>query len=178
MTINTDIEEVVDGDKGYSTEQAQEEDSSNDVASMILGRWVLVNSEISTPFMSFVSGEMVITHQLNEKTGGDEFITKTSWKIIYCCLPCIKFRGTNTSITRITDEEEDNSFTVTDMKTGIVDYPYCKREGSKFTMIGEKGTTVMEYKGDKCYGKIVDPRYSLYINQEWDRIETFTAATT
>jgi len=101
MTLtNTDVEEVDNGE-GYSTEQVQEDDLSNDVASMILGRWILVNSEISTPFMSFISGEMVIAHQLNEKTGEDEFITKTSWKIRYCCLPCIKFRGTNTSITRI-----------------------------------------------------------------------------
>ena len=144
-TTNTDIEEVVDGGKGYSTEHQAQDESSNDVASMILGRWILVNSEISTPFMSFVSGEMVITHQLNEKTGEDEFITKTSWKIRYCCLPCIKFRGTNTSITRKTGEEGDNSFTVTDMKTDIEDYPYCKRDKNKFKMVGKKGTTV-------CYG--------------------------
>jgi len=173
MTITSDVEEV-DNDKGYSTEQAQD-DSSNDVASMILGRWILVNSEISTPFMSFISGEMVITHQLNEKTGEDEFVTKTLWKMRYCCLPCIKFRGTNTSITRYTGEEE---FTVTNMKTDIVDFPYCKRDNNKFKMVGKSGTNELEYKGDKCYGKIVDPRYSLYINQEWERIETFTTATT
>lgn len=119
---------------------------------MILGRWVLVNSEISTPFVSFVSGEMVISHQLNEKTGEDEFITKTSWKIKYCCLPCINFRGTNTSITKYTGEEE---FTVTDMKTGIVDFPYCKRDRNKFKMVGKSGTNELEYRGDKCYGNIL-----------------------
>ena len=174
---NTNNEEV-DDCKGYSKEQAQEDDSSNDVASMILGRWILVNSEISTPLMSFVSGEMIITHQLNEKTGEDEFITKTSWKMRYSCIPCIKFRGTNTSITRKSSEDEDNSFTATDMKTDIISFPYCNRDGNKFKMVGKSGTNEIEYKGDKCYGKIVDPRYSLYITQEWERIETFTAATT
>lgn len=39
---------------------------------LCLGRWTLVNCEISAPFISMTSGEMITKRQINEVTGDDE----------------------------------------------------------------------------------------------------------
>ena len=141
--------------------------SEETIASVFLGRWVLIDSKISTPMISFKSGEMTVKHQKNEETGEDEYVTDTKWTMRLCCFP---YRGSSTSITRLTGKD---TFTVNFNKANVVDglVDYGKREGNnKFKTVGKKGTNEVEYKGDRCHMKITDARYSLYIEQEWKRV--------
>ena len=141
--------------------------SEETISAVFLGRWVLIDSKISTPLISFKSGEMTVKHQKNEETGEDEYLTNTSWKMRLCCFP---YRGSSTSITRLTGKD---TFTVQNKKTNLVDglVDYGRREGNnKFKTVGKKGTNEVEYKGDRCHMKITDARYSLYIEQEWKRV--------
>jgi len=141
--------------------------SEETISAIFLGRWVLIDSKISTPMISFKSGEMTVKHQKNEETGEDEYVTDTKWTMRLCCFP---YRGSSTSITRLTGKD---TFTVNFNKANVVDglVDYGKREGNnKFKTVGKKGTNEVEYKGDMCYMKITDARYSLYIEQEWKRV--------
>ena len=52
-------------------------------SNIFLGRWTLVNCEISAPFISMPSGEMITKRQINEETGDDEYISDTKWTIRY-----------------------------------------------------------------------------------------------
>ena len=136
-------------------------------SNIFLGRWTLVNCEISAPFISMPSGEMRTKRQINEETGDDEYISDTKWTIRYSCLPCIKFKDKNSSIVKITGKN-----TYTEMIDGV--RYYGRIEGNKLTSVGKTGTHEMNYKDDRCYVKIIDARTSLYVNQEWKRVETFT----
>ena len=141
--------------------------SEETISALFLGRWVLIDSKISTPMISFKSGEMTVKHQKNEETGEDEYVTDTKWTMRLCCFP---YRGSSTSITRLTGKD---TFTVNFNKANVVDglVDYGKREGNnKFKTVGKKGTNEVEYKGDRCHMKITDARYSLYIEQEWKRV--------
>ena len=153
-------------------ESATEEETSppcseETIASVFLGRWVLIDSKISTPMISFKSGEMTVKHQKNEETGEDEYVTDTKWTMRFCCFP---YRGSSTSITRLTGED---TFTVQNKKSNLVDglVDYGRREGNNhFKTVGKKGTNEIEYLGDRCHMSITDARYSLYIEQEWKRV--------
>ena len=136
-------------------------------SNIFLGRWTLVNCEISAPFISMPSGEMRTKRQINEETGDDEYISDTKWTIRYSCLPCIKFKDKNSSIVKITGKD-----TYTEMIDGV--RYYGRIEGNKLTSVGKTGTHEMEYRDDRCYVKIIDARTSLYVKQEWKRVETFT----
>ena len=132
---------------------------------IFLGRWVLVDSEMSTSLFQMTSGEMIVT-----RTGEDTFEAITSWKLRFCCLPCISIPGSNINVTKVTGED---TFTVRNKRTNLLDgnVEYGKIEGNnKFKTVGKKGTNEIEYRGDRCYMKIVDARYSLYIKQEWKRV--------
>ena len=136
-------------------------------SNIFLGRWTLVNCEISAPFISMSSGEMITKRQINEETGDDEYISDTKWTIRYSCLPCIKFKDNNSSIVKITGKN-----TYTEMIDGV--RYYGRIEGNKLTSVGKTGTHEMDYRDDRCYVKIIDARTSLYVKQEWKRVETFT----
>ena len=160
---------IINGDGGGSAteEETSPPCSEETIASVFLGRWVLIDSKISTPMISFKSGEMTVKHQKNEETGEDEYVTDTSWTMRLCCFP---YRGSSTSITRLTGKD---TFTVNFNKANVVDglVDYGRREGNnKFKTVGKKGTNEVEYKGDRCHMKITDARYSLYIEQEWKRV--------
>ena len=132
---------------------------------IFLGRWVLVDSEMSTSLFQMTSGEMIVT-----RTGEDEYTSVTSWKLRFCCLPCISIPGGNSNVTKVTGED---TFTMTNKQTNLIDgnVEYGKIEGNnKYKTVGKKGTNEIEYRGDRCYMKIVDARYSLYIKQEWKRV--------
>ena len=136
-------------------------------SNIFLGQWALVNCEISAPFISMPSGEMITKRQINEETGDDEYISDTKWTIRYSCLPCIKFKDNNSSIVKITGKD-----TYTELIDGV--RYYGRIEGNKLTSVGKTGTHEMEYRDDRCYVKIIDARTSLYVKQEWKRVETFT----
>ena len=130
-----------------------------------LGRWVLVSSEFSTSLFQMTSAEMIVT-----RTGKNEYTCITSWKLRFCCLPCISIPGSNTNVTKVTGED---TFTVINKRTNLLDgnVEYGKIEGNnKYKTVGKKGTNEIEYRGDRCYMKIVDARYSLYVKQEWKRV--------
>ena len=130
-----------------------------------LGHWVLVDSEMSTSLFQMTSAEMIVT-----RTGEDTFEAITSWKLRFCCLPCISIPGSNINVTKVTGED---TFTVRNKRTNLLDgnVEYGKIEGNnKFKTVGKKGTNEIEYRGDRCYMKIVDARYSLYIKQEYKKV--------
>ena len=132
---------------------------------IFLGRWVLVDSEMSTSLFQMTSAEMIVT-----RTGEDTFEAITSWKLRFCCLPCISIPGSNINVTKVTGED---TFTVRNKRTNLLDgnVEYGKIEGNnKFKTVGKKGTNEIEYRGDRCYMKIVDARYSLYIKQEYKKV--------
>ena len=136
-----------------------------------LGRWVLVDSKMSTKFIRWTSCEMIITREVNETTGKVEYHTKTNWKLNFCFCCCIS--GSATSISSYTSND---TFTVSHDKTNILEggVDYGKKVGDKFISVGKKGTNEIEYRGDRCYMKIVDARYSLVSTLEYERVETFT----
>ena len=138
---------------------------------LFLGRWVLVDTKMSTRFVHWTSGEIITTREVNEKTGIVEYHTKTTNKLrlFFCC--CISNHSTNISIYTSND-----TFTVSPEKTNILegDVDYGKKVGDKFITVGKKGTNEVEYRGDKCYMKIVDARFSLVATLEFDRVETFS----
>ena len=182
MTIDNksnDIETAVgsidestnDGARQPETEKQEERHPRE---AMFLGRWVLVDSKMSTPLVNFTSGEMIITRQINEKTGKVEYMSKTSWTLRFCC--CCWSRGSNTSVTRYTSDNF-KTFTITNLRKTLIDgdVEYGKMEGdNKWVTVGKKGTTSVEYLGDKCILKIIDARYSLYATLEYERVETFS----
>ena len=54
---------------------------------LVLGRWVLVDSKTPSFGANFKTGEMIITRQVNEKTGMVEYHTNSllKWRICGCC---------------------------------------------------------------------------------------------
>ena len=148
---------------GWSS--SQPEPRSQQPCEVFLGRWILVDSEMSTSLVQMTSGEMIVT-----RTGEDEYTSVTSWKLRFCCLPCISIPGGNSNVTKVTGED---TFTMTNKQTNLIDgnVEYGKIEGNnKYKTVGKKGTNEIEYRGDRCYMKIVDARYSLYVKQEWKRV--------
>lgn len=135
---------------------------------LFLGRWVLVDSQVSTSLLRWMSSYITNTRQVNEKTGKVEYYSITKWRIRLCYCFCIS--GSNTSISIYTSND---TFTMRNKKTTIVDgdVEYGRREGDKFITVGKKGTNEVKWGGDKCYMKIVDARYSLVSTLEYDRVE-------
>ena len=140
---------------------------------LFLGRWVLVNSQMSTPLLRWTSGDMITTRHVNDTTGKVEYHTKNSWKFRFCYCCCIS--GSNSNISIYTSRE---TFTMKPAKTGILDgdieYGRFDESENKFICVGKKGTNEVEYRGDRCYMKIIDARYSLVAKLEYERVETFS----
>ena len=169
MTQSKTTEEtgVSEGEDTSSSSSHINNTNSMDSNNIFLGRWILVDCDISAPFISMTSGEMITKRQINEETGDDEYISDTKWTIRYSCLPCIKFKDNNSSIVKITGKD-----TYTEMIDGV--RYYGRIEGNKLTSVGKTGTHEMEYRDDRCYVKIIVARTSLYVKQEWKSVETFT----
>lgn len=124
---------------------------------IILGRWVLVNSEVSTRMVKVIRGEMLIT-----PLGDDGYTLQDTWMDSICC--CYRRTYKTTSIGRITGLD---TFTETNVKTGKVEYG--RMDGNKHIVVGDQVYT-LEFVGDICYLKVVDASCSLYITAEYERI--------
>ena len=164
-TKKTAVAEGTDELTNGSSSSQPEPRSQQPSCEVFLGRWILVDSEMSTSLVQMTSGEMIVT-----RTGEDEYTSVTSWKLRFCCLPCISIPGSNSNVTKVTGED---TFTMTNKQTNLIDgnVEYGKIEGNnKYKTVGKKGTNEIEYRGDRCYMKIVDARYSLYVKQEWKRV--------
>ena len=96
-------------------------------------------------------------------------VSNTKWTTRYSCLPlpCIKFPSSNTSIVKMTGKDTYTETIDGDVRNGRI-------EGNILTSVGKSGTHEMEYRDDRCYVKIIDARMSLYVKQEWKRVETFS----
>jgi len=124
---------------------------------IFLGRWVLVDSQVSTPLVKVIRAEMIMT-----PLGDDEYTINDTWTESICW--CYRRTYKTTSIGRGTGPD---TFIETNVKTGKVEYG--RMEGNKHIVVGDQVIT-HEFVGDKCYMKIVDPSCSLYIAAEYQRI--------
>ena len=139
---------------------------TDDNASIVVGLWKMINCEVkSGPPIQVVESLMDV--KLNEEK--TELLSHTTWTVQYkYCLPCIKFRGKETSIIRLTGVKNEFKEYKTDGKT-IRYHGRIENNGNTFISVGERGTNVAEYVGDRCYMKVVDARYSSVMIYEWER---------
>ena len=70
---------------------------------LVLGRWVLVNSKTPSFGANFKTGEMIITRQVNEKTGMVEYHTNSLLKLRVC--GCCPMSAVDTSIKTFTSND-------------------------------------------------------------------------
>ena len=131
---------------------------------LILGRWVLVNSE---GFFSFDSGEMTITRRVNEVTGMVEYHANKWMKMRLC--GCCPISESGTTMIRFTS---NGTFTVMiNAKAMGVDKDIPgngSRVGNMFTIECKVGgitsTEEMVFQGDKCRVKGKD------VTHEFERV--------
>jgi len=144
-----------------TTQTTEQQDLQNAIKRqklhIFLGRWVLVNSQVSTRMVKVIRGEMLIT-----PLGDDGYTLQDTWMESICC--CYRRTYKTTSIGRITGLD---TFIETNVKTGKVEYG--RMDGNKHIVVGDQVYT-LEFVGDICYLKIVDASCSLYITAEYERI--------
>ena len=103
----SDIHEEETAASSNTTEPSEKHDLN-----IFLGRWVLVDSQVSTPLVKVIRAEMVMT-----PLGDDEYTIQDTWTESVCW--CYRRTYKNTSIGRATGPD---SFIETNVKTGNVEY--------------------------------------------------------
>ena len=120
--LSTDTDNKIDVTAAAALESIHEEEtaaSSNTTEpsekhdlNIFLGRWVLVDSQVSTPLVKVIRAEMIMT-----PLGDDEYTIQDTWTESVCW--CYRRTYENTSIGRATGPD---SFIETNVKTGKVEY--------------------------------------------------------
>ena len=105
------LESIHEEETAASSSTTEEPTEKHDL-NIFLGRWVLVDSQVSTPLVKVIRAEMVMT-----PLGDDEYTIQDTWTESVCW--CYRRTYKNTSIGRATGPD---SFIETNVKTGNVEY--------------------------------------------------------
>ena len=105
------LESIHEEETAASSNTTEEPTEKHDL-NIFLGRWVLVDSQVSTPLVKVIRAEMVMT-----SLGDEEYTIQDTWTESVCW--CYRRTYKNTSIGRATGPD---SFIETNVKTGKVEY--------------------------------------------------------
>ena len=108
---------------------------------IFLGRWVLVDSQVSTPLVKVIRAEMIMT-----PLGDDEYTIQDTWTESVCW--CYRRTYKTTSIGRGTGPD---TFIETNVKTGNVEY------GRKVRVIVYDMNSCVQYKLSTTLGCFIWP---------------------
>ena len=112
------LESIHEEETAASSNTTEEPTEKHDL-NIFLGRWVLVDSQVSTPLVKVIRAEMVMT-----PLGDDEYTIQDTWTESVCW--CYRRTYKNTSIGRATGPD---SFIETNVQTGKVEYGRKVRVG-------------------------------------------------
>ena len=121
LSTETDMDNIIDATAALESIHEEETAASSNTTeeptekhdlNIFLGRWVLVDSQVSTPLVKVIRAEMIMT-----PLGDDEYTIQDTWTESICW--CYRRTYKTTSIGR---ETGPDTFIETNVKTGNVEY--------------------------------------------------------
>jgi len=134
------LESIHEEETAASSNTTEEPTEKYDL-NIFLGRWVLVDSQVSTPLVKVIRAEMIMT-----PLGDDEYTIQDTWTESVCW--CYRRTYKTTSIGRGTGPD---TFIETNVKTGNVEY------GRKVRVIVYDMNSCVQYKLSTALGCFIWP---------------------